>query len=55
MDLIIAHMNTRVEHNYTVLVVIDVVMLDPTEPSFYAEDALASRLVDKVVENDRVG
>lgn len=54
MDLIIAHVRTRVEHDYTVTVVVDVVVLDPAEASFYTEDTFAPGLVDQIVEDHRV-
>ena len=54
MDLIVAHVHARVEHDDAIGVVEDVVVLDPAEASFYAEDALAPRLVDEIVENDCV-
>lgn len=37
--------------NYSVTVVIDVIMLYPTESSFNGENALRSRLVDQIIKN----
>ena len=54
MDLVVAYVHTGVEHDDAVTVVVDVVVLDPAEASFYTEDAFAPRLVDQVVEDHRV-
>ena len=40
VDLVVAHVNAGVEHDYAILVIVDVVVFDPTKPSFDAENAL---------------
>ena len=51
MDLVVADVHARVEHDDAITVVVDVVVLDPAEASFYAENSLTPRLVDQVVED----
>ena len=50
VNLIVAHVRTRVEHDYAVTVVVDVIVLDPAEASFYAEDTFTPGLVDQIVQ-----
>ena len=50
MYLIIADMYTAVKHYYAIGIIIDVIVLDPAEPSFYTEDAFTSWLVYQVVQ-----
>ena len=45
VNLIIADMNAAVEHNYSILVVVYVIVFDPTKPSFYTEDAFTPRFI----------
>ena len=51
VDLIVGDVETAVEQDYAVAVVVDLIMLDPTETGLDGEDALGTRLVDQVVED----
>ena len=47
-------MVAAIKHNDAVTVIIYVVVLDPCKTSFYTENALRSRLVDEVIQDDSV-
>lgn len=47
-------MVAAIKHNDAVTVIINVVVLDPCKTCFYTENALRSRLVDEVIQNDSV-
>lgn len=47
-------MVATIKHNDAVTVIINVVVLDPCKTCFYTENALRSRLVDKVIQDDSV-
>ena len=52
--LVVWDVSAAVEENDSVTVVIDLVVLDPAEPCFDAEDALGPRLIDKIIQDHRV-
>jgi len=54
IDLIVRDEIAAVEEDDAIAVVLDHIMLDPAEPSLNAKDALATRLVNKVVQNHRI-
>lgn len=54
VDLVVRDQVATVEQNDAVAVVVDHVVLDPAEAGLNAKDALASRLIDQVVQDDRV-
>jgi len=44
----------RVEKNYAITIIIDIIMLDPAETRFDTENALRSTLKNPIVQNQRV-
>ena len=54
MDLVVRHVDARVEHQNAIAVVKYVVVLYPAEPSFDAEDTLAPPFENQIVEYDGV-
>ena len=54
IDLIVRDEIAAVEKDDAIAVVLDHIVLDPAEARFNAEDALASRLVNEVVQNHRI-
>lgn len=54
VDLVVGDEVATVEEDNAVAVVLDHVMFDPAEASLNAKDALATRLVNKVVQNHRI-
>ena len=55
INLVVGDKTAGVVEDDAVAVVIDNVVLDPTEPSLDGKDAFGPTLVDQVVQDDRVG